>query len=294
VAYALHTDGWSITEDGGFTWLYADLPYESQAFSVDENANFVIAKTDGRVVYLDANGADRTLDFSEEQVLEFPLTNGDFETGNTSGWVVATGDSVSVLKTKTPSQRPGSKYYLTRDANVSDADSEFQISQLFTVPASAAGRDIEVSADVYARTGALGRLRVTSIEGAIDRFTPEESEVDFRAQFRRVTGFTGGYSAIDQRSDAPSELEFTGDVAKLGAITTFRFELRVVDDPTLKERVQIVIDDALGNGSWTASANFDAPFNGISNSNLFNFNSSNGKRGRLKVGNLPIFNRVHP
>lgn len=215
-AYALHTDGISLTTDGGHSWTFFQQPGPNQAFSLSSgDQTFLYALNSGVVREVTFDGLSRNLPFAAEEVLEFPIPNGDFETGDTEHWTVATDDAVSVLRTRTPPQRPGSTYYLTRDANRPDNQSAFQISQIFTVPPSAAGRDLEISVDALARSGATGRLRVTQFEGSLDIFNPSSGTI----------GPSGSSLNIPATSDNVNLLTISGPSAGLVDRIWCEFEL---------------------------------------------------------------------
>lgn len=281
VGYALHEDGLSTTEDSGATWTYQEKPWAGGVESGPKADMFSVCKRDGTTLFglrdgsvreMREDGTVRILNLAEEEVVEFPLENPDFETGNTDGWVVADGTSVSVLQTNTPAQRPGSTYYLTRDANLAPVDSQFQISQIFSVPESADGRNVRVSVDAFAGAGATGRLRVTQIEGSLDSFTPSSSVIPRTETFN-----------LNQSSDDVNLLLFQGPNA--GFIDQIQCEVDIeVNRSSEVNREAITFTVRSGGENWSGGFTINRPYpdSGGAEAAVAQFENLSWSEGRFK------------
>lgn len=144
---ALHSGSFSRTQDGGATWRLlsgVDFPYN---FASLVGQGVMTATIDGRAVYTNDFSRFSEIQFPSVNLTEISVQNGDFETGDLTGWTLVSGTEPEVLDTVQPPQQAGA-FYLSRDYN--EIDGRFEIEQEIEVPQ---GAKIQVSADMYADDG---------------------------------------------------------------------------------------------------------------------------------------------
>lgn len=177
---ALHGGSVSRTTDGGANWtkLPGGVSGGKQISSV-HGEGFVVATQSGEAHYSANLKTWKPLEFTDPAASEVVLTNGDFETGDLSGWATISGTPI-ILDTAQPVQRDGSVYYLTAEAG-------YELQQAFTTPAGVNPVDVTVSADVFVEHGAEAELRI-----GITASDPFDSLSHSAAGWKTV----GGYSAV--------------------------------------------------------------------------------------------------
>lgn len=159
--FALHSNGFSWSEDGGRTWDLRLLQVTATLVDMAVvSTGIYLLDSDGNVWRCDApRGAlnqvplDSAVGSTERDV---SIVNGDFELGNLDGWTHVDGDEPRVLDTNSPAQREGSTYYLTRDWRIINPQ-PFTLRQTVEVPEN--GGTARVVGDCWAAPGSTGILR---------------------------------------------------------------------------------------------------------------------------------------
>ncbi len=104
----------------------------------------------------------------DEELVEFPVSNGGFETGDLEGWTIeSTGATPAVLDLTSPPQRPDSTYYLTGAQGTvpGEIGDDFEVSQ--TISTAEINSNVQLVADVYlAAEGAVAGLEVRAQSAA--------------------------------------------------------------------------------------------------------------------------------
>lgn len=147
--------------DCGATWSYTDKsPHGPAAFSALENGGCVVVANDGTVWWSDDLLAWKTVELPESDTPLGP-SNGDFETGDLSGWTLMSGEVPTVLATIHPPQRPDSRFYLTRNQAGGDFTLEQDVELTDALVSQlTAGASLVLSADLYAASSATARVEV--------------------------------------------------------------------------------------------------------------------------------------
>lgn len=175
--YALHGGGLSMSADGGATWTFREVPGLGMATDIAAGAGGVfILNINGEVFWAARfDAAFQRLDLSaynEEGGTELPLKNGDFETGDLTGWTHVDGDMPRVLDTAQPEQRPGSTHYLTRDWRIINTQ-PFKIEQKIDLPEVPQGGQLVLSFDALTQNNDVAKVSVfdgTEIAAQVDTF----------------------------------------------------------------------------------------------------------------------------
>ncbi|RKT35283.1 hypothetical protein BXY70_1316 [Roseovarius halotolerans] len=149
---ALHSGAISRTNDGGHTWRRLSSPDSPYNFSTLKGQGTLVSTVSGKALFSSNLINFTELAFPTEYFSEITLENGDFESGDLTGWNVTEGSDPLVLDTVSPAQRGGT-YYLASDQE--SADSAFSVEQSVSVPSES--NTIQVSADVLAESG-LARI----------------------------------------------------------------------------------------------------------------------------------------
>lgn len=153
---ALHDGAVSRSSDGGANWIRIPATFGmSKQISAIDGQGFLVRTAGAEVSY--SVSLERWEKLTLDGFATQPVTvvNGDFETGDMSGWTVNHG-APAVLDTTQPPQRDGVFYVTGGDA--------FALSQSVSVPAIADAQFV-LTADVYCPLGAEARVRVFSPDG---------------------------------------------------------------------------------------------------------------------------------
>lgn len=159
VIFALNPSGYSVSPDCGYSWSYYDTASSGHTdFAVVGEDLAILA---GDEVFTGRSGLlnFQKVKFETDEIIEYPLDNPNFETGDTTGWFVAPEGSATVLETVQPPQRPGSTFYLARDDGF-DETLEWNVSQV--VSEIVFDKYVIVSADVYRPSGSTAQVRIVS------------------------------------------------------------------------------------------------------------------------------------
>lgn len=201
--YALHGDGVSVSTDGGATWAPVNISGAGTLIDiVATTAGLFVLDDEGRV-FTAATIADpfQLVAIGEKSTpsIEIPVVNGDFETGDLTGWTSAGLEPPRVLRTTQPRQRPGSTYYLTRDWRV--VTQPFSLVQSVAMPAGVANATGSIAAfvDAYADSGDVARLELldgTETIVANTTFTTVRTGSNFRANGFAVSPTQGPLNLV--------------------------------------------------------------------------------------------------
>jgi len=160
---ALHGSGLSISRDGGATWAYRALSIGTLKDIVAGPAGLWVLNEVGELYHaisLSAPFQKVTITDSRTEEIQIPIVNGDFETGDLTGWEDIGANTPRVLRTTQPEQRPGSSYYLTRDWRVF-FDQDFRLRQFVNLPENLTG-SITLRADVFTQNNDVAQISIRS------------------------------------------------------------------------------------------------------------------------------------
>lgn len=158
----LHDTGVSRSTDGGARWVrYPDVFSGASGISAVRGIGYLVTTTSGQALLSKDLRAWLPFTFDDLSEIDVGIENGDFETGDLTGWTLDTGSQPAVLGTNAPAQRSGSQYYVTRNPSAS-GDGQFKIGQVVSLPAPADKR-LSISVDVFADAGCTGTLSVQHI-----------------------------------------------------------------------------------------------------------------------------------
>lgn len=164
---ALHNGSLSYSLDGGATWRQlTGAPASPTSASVVKGQGVVVTTAGGEAFFSPDLQNWRAIPLTVSESISVGIENGDFETGDTTGWLDVGVDPVRVLDTTRPEQRPGSQYYLTRDWRLINPQ-PFKLKQTVAMPDGASGSTMTIQADGWAAPGSTGTLRVLT-----DPFVP--------------------------------------------------------------------------------------------------------------------------
>lgn len=157
---AIHDGSLSYSVDGGATWRQIQgSPANPVSASVLRGEGAVVVDSDGRVWFSPDLQNWRQIPIEALQQQDALIENGDFETGDLTGWEDVGENTPRVLDTSRPAQRPGSQYYLTRDWRVAFAQ-PFKLRQTVAFPPGSIGGTMRLTADAWAASGSDAILRV--------------------------------------------------------------------------------------------------------------------------------------
>jgi hypothetical protein len=157
---ALHAGGISYSMNGGYTWLISEsVPHAAADISAIAGEGAVIRTTDGMALFSSGLSSFRRINLERTEKSGLVIENGDFESGDLTGWELLSGTAPMVLDTVQPPQQ-GGEYYL--GSNLDDPD--YEIRTVITVPSS---DDVQVSARVHAAPDALYSFAIYSESGRI-------------------------------------------------------------------------------------------------------------------------------
>lgn len=162
--YALHAASLSVSLDGGATWGQTNVTGAGALVDLVATPAGIFLLDDAGQVFTTQSISGpfqlvRLTDTSTSES-EIPIVNGDFETGDLTGWTFVEGDAPRVLRTTQPPQVPGSEYYLTRDWRILSPQ-PYKIRQSVAIPEGAT--DLEVVVQCYCvDAGQVGTLSVVS------------------------------------------------------------------------------------------------------------------------------------
>lgn len=242
---ALHDGAFARTGSTGADWtlLTDGVPGATDIAPLRAVGNYVLSPAG--VSTSPVLGSFEPYSVSSSAVIEIPISNGDFETGEIAPWVLDTGTPPLVLDiTGWPPQRPGSEFYLASDIQ-SGVDPAFSVSQSVSFPGSSNGF-YNLSAWFFVASGDDGGS-LTVRSDASPRYSFDmggiRSEADFNA---------------NQKSDPIRELRFDGnpsDIAQLTEIREWRIETYwAKGDPG--EHKEVISIDISG---WTRHISEPAP-----------------------------------
>lgn len=164
--YALHTDGFSASQDGGRTWDLRVLSNPGPLVDIAAGPGGVYLLTADGKVWLGTGGNrgqfERLIltDATAGAEAEVALVNPGFELGDLTGWNLAAGDEPQVVDTATPPQRDGA-FYLTRDWRILLAQ-DFAIQQTVDLPGPVVGETgkLRLYADALTERGDIAKIEI--------------------------------------------------------------------------------------------------------------------------------------
>lgn len=166
IVFALHSNGFSWSENGGRTWDLRLLSVASELVDIAATATGIyVLDADGRVWHMPTARGEIT-EVKPSAVVtaserELAVVNGDFELGSLDGWTHVSGDVPRVLDSSSPAQREGSTHYLTRDWRLINPQ-DFVIQQILDVPEDVAGTTgvVKLYADAFTDNGDIARIEL--------------------------------------------------------------------------------------------------------------------------------------
>ncbi|MFC3088533.1 hypothetical protein [Tabrizicola soli] len=161
--YALHGSSVSVSEDCGATWAPVNITGTGGLVDIVATKAGIFVLDDAGQVFTAPRIADpfQLVQLAETTTskVEVAVVNGDFETGDLTGWTSLGAQPPRPLRTTQPPQRPGSKHYITRDWQT--VTGPFKIRQAVEIPDGST--DLQVSVQCYRGDGdQIGTLRVVS------------------------------------------------------------------------------------------------------------------------------------
>lgn len=165
---ALHDGGVSLSADGGSTWRSMSGPMSAKQMSPVLGSGYIVSTVAGEAWFSSALENWTKLVIENEVAEEIPLTNGDFETGDLTGWQIDIDNADPVISASTsPQQAPGSTHYLARDPAAPNGGT-YSVKQ--EVMLTADPRTLRLSANVYAAASAEAEIKLV-VESENHRFT---------------------------------------------------------------------------------------------------------------------------
>ncbi|WP_370311273.1 hypothetical protein [Sagittula sp.] len=153
---ALHDGAISLSRNGGHTWKLYSAPGNAVAISPLVGEGVIVRTSIGQAYLSYDYDSWREMRFGRVDRTALPIVNGDFETGDLTGWSLMSGTSPLVLDTVQPPQQ-GGQFYLTSDLAAVD----FEVVQSLDLPVMNSGT-ISLSARVYTELASTAEVEVRS------------------------------------------------------------------------------------------------------------------------------------